>query len=390
MSYNVSNSDNASRAKTKLQGYIDAGKAQARGFFQALEDEMPRDYIVTTDGLDFDVNGGRLVVRTKENEWGLHRNALRQMVEKTGILTGRVADKMFDAHNAESRWGRDLLLHNLRTMYDEGERDRVLMRVVQTPAQREAGHPGEVRGFLSDRYRRLNTGPIVQSFAEAAHSIGAVPMRTPVNGAQTYYHDTRIGFSMFLDQVFEPVDNETVIVGLTVQSSDFGAAALTLRLVMLRIWCSNLMVTQDELRKVHLGARLPDDIRFSDDTYRKDTETMASAVRDMVTTLLSPEKINGQMDAVQRLATERVDAMQLFNDLRRGGHILKAEAERLGKLFNEPDIELMPAGNTAWRATQAVSLFANQVEADGDAERAVDLRHAAGVLFDKYAGKTAA
>jgi len=176
MSYYQSDSEAADKARAKLAGFIDSGREQAGDFFGRLQREMPRDYVVSTGKLDFDYQDNRIVVSTPQNQWFLHRNAFQQLVAKTGILTGNVADKMFDAHNGEP-WGRELLLHNLRTMYGKGSRDRVLIRVVQTDEQASQGIPGEIRGFLSDRYRRLNTGPIFQAFAEAAHNIGAVPMR---------------------------------------------------------------------------------------------------------------------------------------------------------------------------------------------------------------------
>lgn len=395
--YNESHSALAVKTREKFDRYIQEGKAQSRDFFQRLEDESPRDYVVATDHLKFGVDGDRIIVETPKGIWDLHRHALGQMVEKTGILTGRVSDKMFNASTLregieepwEDKWGRDLLLYNLRTMYGRGSRDRVLLRVVQTPAEKAAGEAGQIRGFLSDRYRRMNSGPIFQAFAESALEVGAFAMRNHHNYTATYYHDTKCGFSMFLDKVFEPVANEIIIVGLVVQSSDFGAGALTVRLVMLRIQCVNMMVTQDELRKVHLGARLPDIIKFSQETYRKDTETMASAVRDIVGGLLNPARVNAQMQAVTNMANEKVDPGRMFMDLRRGGHLLKAEAECLVKIYNEPDIEMMPAGNTVWRAAQAISLFANKVQEE-DPGRAVELRHVAGTVFDKFAKNVAA
>lgn len=375
----------------KLDSWIAQGREDAQYIFTALANNVPRDLIVDTKELDFDIRGGSIYVQTADNEFLLHKHAVNQMVGRTGILTGTVANKMVGAatrdneDNVIDAWGRDLLLHNLRTMFHKGDRERVLIRAVNTDRGQE------VRGFLSDKYRRMNCGPIMEKFAATAmNEFDAVPVRMHDNQRRfqaNYYHDIRMGFSMFLPYVFRPIDslrNEVMIIGLMVENSDFGGAALTVSMVVVRIECTNLMVTQDELRKVHLGARLSEDIRFSEDTYVKDTETMALAVRDMTRTLLGPARVNAYTNNVKRAATQEVDADNLMATLRASGHLLKADETEIKKLYNSADVELMPPGNTAWRATNAISLFANNMEKDGNAERAVELRHAAGVVLDKH------
>jgi len=376
----------------KLDGWIAQGKEDAQDIFRAMANNVPRDLVVDTKKIGFDIRGGRIYVSTSDNEFLLHRHAVNQMVAKTKILTGTVSNNMMGAATRDDQdlivepWGKELLLHNLRTIFQKTDRERVLLRAVPT----ESG-THEVRGFLSDKYRRMNCGPIMEMFAGTAmREFGAVPIRMHDDQRRfraNYYHDIRMGFSMFLPYVFQPVDSmrdEVMIIGLTCENSDFGGAALTVSMVVIRIQCTNLMVTQDELRKVHLGGRLSEDIRFAEDTYQKDTETMALAIRDMTKTLLGPARVNAYTSNIRRAAQQEVNAEGLINALRAQGHLLKAEAESVKKLYNSADVELMPAGNTVWRATNAISLFANEMENDGKSERAVELRHAAGIVLDKH------
>jgi hypothetical protein len=44
-----------------------------------------------------------------------------------------------------------------------------------------------------------------------------------------------------------------LVDGLSLENSDFGNGALSVRAYLLRIWCSNLAITQEEMRQVHLG-----------------------------------------------------------------------------------------------------------------------------------------
>lgn len=386
--------------KAKFAAMLEGGKAQARNFFTRLQDELPKDVIINTKKMEFGIKSNQIVLQAgngngEKYEWFLHRNALSQMVTKTDVLTGGVADKMFDCYGKDAEgniepWGQELLLHNLRTIYGRSERERVLVRVVQTQADREQGSPGTIRGFLSDRYRRMNSAPIIEAFAAAAKKFDCVPLVNHPKFRATYYTDVRIGFSMFLPMVFEPVPGEIIVIGIMVESSDYGASALTVRLICMRITCTNLAIMRDELRKVHLGTRLSEDIQFSQETYESDTRTMALAVSDITNNLINPERINRQIATIQAAANEKVDAEALYKDLRRNGFLLKADAEAVSKLYAEADVELMPPGNTLWRASNALSLFANKLEEDGHADRALDVRHAAGFVLDEFEKKIAA
>lgn len=387
--YEEAASKAADHWRAKFEDWIVGGKQDAERFRSELEAQRPRDFLANTEDLDFSIDNGKLLVINKNDTFCLHRHAVQQMVSRTGILTGGVAEKMMDAQTKGEKWGQELLLMNLRIMFQKTERERVLMRSV--PAH-EGGRL-EVRGFLSDRYRRLDTKPVFERFADTAmNEFGAVPCRIHDHERRfnaTYFHDTKVGFSMFLPQVFEPVENEVMIVGLMIQNSDFGAGALTVSMIVIRCWCTNLAISRDELRKVHLGTRLAEDIHFSQETYAADTKTMGLAVRDMVRNLFGPAHVNNYMDTIRRANEEKIDPKKLFAELRAGGHILKGEAEEIGKLFNEPDIQLMPAGQTLWRASNAISLFANKIENERR-ERAVELREVAGLVIDKAEIKKAA
>ena len=89
------------------------------------------------------------------------------------------------------------------------------------------------------------------------------------------------------------------------------------------------------------------------------------------------------MKRIKKTAETEIDADGTLENLRKGGHLLKGEAEDIKKIYNSAEVELLPPGNTAWRASNAISLFANQIEAGGNAERALDMREAAGVILDE-------
>lgn len=77
-------------------------------------------------------------------------------------------------------------------------------------------------------------------------------------------------------------------------------------------------------------------------------------------------------------------AAKVLAELRGGGLLNKDEVEKVSETFNTPEIRLLPPGNNAWRLSNALSLFANNVDEGGEKERAVELRHVAGRVLDKY------
>jgi hypothetical protein len=85
-----------------------------------------------------------------------------------------------------------------------------------------------------------------------------------------------------MPEVYEPIPGEMVAYGLSLENSDFGNGALSVRAYLLRIWCSNLAITQEEMRQVHLGKRLDDSVLYSRRTYELDAETTVSALRDVI------------------------------------------------------------------------------------------------------------
>ena len=67
----------------------------------------------------------------------------------------------------------------------------------------------------------------------------------------------------------------------------------------------------------------------------------------------------------------------MFATLQRGNKITKAEKKEIVELYNSPEVELLPPGNNLWRASNAISLFAQK---QGDA-REFELQSIAGDLL---------
>lgn len=357
-----SKSEAAIKLRAKLEAQIEEGRASAAAVLERIQNEVPQDVVVSTDKLGFVAEGQQVIMHTGSHETAhrVHENALGQIAERASI-PGAFARSLL----TRGDWGARLLADNLSTIFNRQDPTRALVRSVN----------GQARGFLSDKYRRIDCRPIVDAFAAGCQKLGAVPVEG-VGG------ELRIAIKALLPVVFEPFPNEIIAVGVQISNSDFGAGALSLRGFMLRLACINGMVREEALRQIHLGGRLADSIEFSKKTYALDTRTMSSAVSDMMNNMLGVDRINESIALVKRANGAKVeDVGALLRQLQKTV-LHKSEADAVRDVFNDGGIEQLPPGQTVYRMAQAVSWVAKSAKT---AERRLELEQRAGELLDRAA-----
>jgi len=351
-------------AAHKLEQLIAQGRAKAGEVIDHVMNNQPADRLQPGASLSFDAEDGHGVnVSFGDSEAGpirlkLHRHAVQQMAQTTDLPI-----KFIDGLLATpERWAKELLAHNLSTIFgNRFRKQRYLLRSVQ----------GEVRGFLSDRYRRLDSRPIVEAFATEVQRKGALPYAG-------YVTDTKVAIQAIMPEVYEPVPGELVAYGINLENSDFGNGALSVRAYLLRIWCSNLAITQEEMRQVHLGKRLDDSVFYSQRTYELDAETTVSALRDVIGAQLNAEALHNRMESIRQANTTAVNPSAAKETLKKV--LLKSENDAVIEAYNSPDTYNLPAGNTSWRLSNAISWVAGKTE---DTERKLELMKIAGDILPK-------
>jgi len=358
--YNVAASEAAKLARSKFEAEINRGKTRAAAVIEQVETQIPVDRVVNNKALNFKIVMGDLKVQLggkTELVEGFHRNALNQAAERAGIPVTYI-DKLM----AKGDWGRELVAENLNELYHNGEPARYLTRSVN----------GQVRGFLSNAYRRMDARPILESFIGAAQKVGAVP----VDG---YALETKIALKAVLPYIFEPVPHEVMLFGMMFETSDFGNGKLSIRSFVDRLWCTNRAIGTDDLAKVHIGGRLTEDMDLSRQTYELDTRTMASAARDVVRKSLSAPSVNLFLEGIKQANEQKIEG-RAISDFLKQHKLSKGEQDAVVEAFNSPEVEMLPAGQTAWRMSNAISWIANtKVE---DEERKLELMKIAGVAIE--------
>lgn len=354
--YRVAASQAAQKGRDKLQGIIDAGRANAQAVVEQIQSRRIHDLVAATPKLRivYDDDGTqRINVAGVEHE--MHPYAYKQVLADAGVR------KDYSDYLAKeaggSMWGKELLATNVNTIFEHRAKQRNLVRIEDTV-------DGKVKGFLSDKYRRLDSRPLCDAFMGACMEHGLVP----IDGLST---DTKCRVRAVLPYVFEPTDNEVMVFGTEFGNSDYGDGGMVVNLFVIRIWCTNLAVTEKCLRQIHLGGKLPDNLRLSERTYRLDAETTASAVSDVTGNSISPDSVHYMLDAVKNATEEEIRGRDGINKVLERAGLDKTELGQVTQLFESPDVQNMPAGNNMWRLSNAVSWFAQMPTVDTDRKLAL-------------------
>lgn len=305
---------------------------------------------------------GRVQLSMPEGDFSLHANAIGQVSEKMGIPA-----KYLRELSAGAAWQKQLCATILNEHSGWTERTRVLVRAVGT----------EVRGILSDSYRRRNSVEILTAFIREAANQGAVV-------SDAYMNDTKVWCETILPTPIEiPTrKNGTVVIfaGARFSTSDYGNGSVDMRSFLLNGACLNGMVRESVMRQVHLGAKLPDSMALSQKTYELDTQTTVSAVSDLTKGLYSRDTLMQKTVEIQGAAEVDVDFDKELKQLVQRGALLKNEGREVEKLLmnNNPD-DGVTGGATLWKLTQGITAFARAQQP----ERCRELHEISGQLLNR-------
>jgi hypothetical protein len=197
----------------------------------------------------------------------------------------------------------------------------------------------------------------------------------PVDG---FALQTKERVRAILPMIFEPYPGEYLAFGAQFGNSNYGDGAFEYSQISMRAWCTNFAISEDILHKIHLGAKLPDNLVFSQRTIDLNTQAVQSALKDVAHLALGAPAINGYLAMVRKANEEKVEPAQINTWVKK--NLNKDEGDRVKEVFSSADVEKLPPGQTSWRFSNAVSWLANEVE---DEHRKLELQELAGTLLPK-------
>lgn len=273
----------------------------------------------------------------------------------TDFTVGQVGDKfgvpqgyLRNLHNGGG-WEKQLATTIMNEHASNIARERVLIRAVQD----------EARGFLSDKYRRLNSMEIFMAFLLAAQQHNNVLV-------DAYAGETKGYLEVINPEITEfetPLNGRHFAAfGARIRNSDFGDGALEVRTFMLNLVCMNGAVGLSMLKEFHLGGRIPENIRISEDTYKKDTAAKAGLVRDIMAQVYLPESTNAMIEKIQGASAKEVNLTKAIEKLPKVGFTL-TESEAVGRVLmdNDPANGLQGSA-TLWKLVNGMTAVARDAE----------------------------
>jgi len=335
-----------------MEGIIATGQAKAVGGLENIlkEYDLRRDYLLPSKAIEYDTdlvhNEVALTLPTskKPSSHRLTDYALGQLLAKI-----KMPRTFYDTlSQTDEPWAMELLRENMRDLTDGLVKEKMLFRIVD----------GRVKGILSNQYRRMDASPIFETFVKQGLKSGLVPF----DGMNT---DTRYHVKMLHPEVYEPITGEVVGFGLSITTSDYGAGALQMQMFLMRVWCTNLAIGEDVLRKIHIGKRFDDsDMALSNRTYELDTKAVASAVQDLVGTSFG-KRVDQTLAMIKKNAEKEIDPTTALKNLYNRRVLDKKQVEVAQNLYDNAGEELLPASSSMWRLSNTLSLMANG-KVDGD------------------------
>lgn len=361
----------------KVHNMIKMNAASVTAVLQRLmyEGSLAKDFLapIGTNMVAIDRNpeitfsaNGHVQMFMNNNMYSLNSNAVSQLGEKMDIPA-----KYLRNLAEGDEWKRRLCATTLNEYSSWTNKKRVLIRTVGD----------QVRGVLSDSYRRLNAVSIVTAFLQEVEKQNAAV-------SNAYMNDTKIWCETLLPMPIEiPTPNNgivTIFAGARFSTSDYGDGSVDMRSYLLNGACLNGMVRETVMKQIHLGGKLPEHIALSEETYRLDTETTASAVRDLTSNLYSSDTIKAKAFEIQRASEVEVDMTQELSSLIKKGSLLKSEGKEVETILmnNNPNDGVSGAA-TLWKLTQGITAFGRNCELQDDPKRARELHELSGELMNR-------
>lgn len=231
---------------------------------------------------------------------------------------------------------------------------------------------GDVRGFLSNRYNRIEN-------EEIAEQVLPILLNTPgINVVSAEITERRMYIQATTTRITGEVKKGDVVqAGVVISNSEVGHGAVSISPLIFRLVCLNGMISADgKLRANHVGGRIEEtEALYADDTRQADDRAILLKVRDHVRGALDEAlfgkrvqkmaelagaEITGSIEAVVEVLSKKVGATEGEKD-----GILKA-------LIKGGDL-------SAWGLINAVTYQAHGV---ADYDRGVEFEKAGGDLLN--------
>lgn len=335
------------------------GRLQLASLHQELmrQERTSFDYLADADRVVADIDGDdRLVIELPDvGDFPVTEHGRKQIARKLGIP--------LPYYKRMEQSGKfDLLAENLNAWFPE--RGRSLFRTLD----------GSIRAMLSDRYKPMDNGPVLAAALDTLKGSG-------VEIKECYLTEERMHVKATVPHLRQDiVDGDTVIPGIVISNSEVGKGSLRVEPFLYRLVCSNGMIGQRALTRVHLGSELDAlDGLLSEATLAKYQEATIAIVEDTIKGVFDPVELDKWMTDLREGTRRQLEKPTEAVDW-------TAKRFSLGKTLTESVLDEFVKGgdSTQWGLANAITAVARQVDNPDDQ---VDLERIGGEVAVLDLGK---
>lgn len=348
--------------KAKLDKLIGNRKMDIAETIKKIESDqlLLNDYVSQANALHFDhFNKGIQLHGLGSEGMGVTPLSQSQIGERLGIH-----NNYLKRLTSGSERELNLAVHNLNELAEMSAK-RNLIRVVD----------GTVRGFLSDRYRRLNTSILFIQFLQSALESGSVLVDA--------YSNDKIDFIEVVHPEIIEIQTKNngiryLIAGSRFGNSNYGYRKLDLSMYYLELVCTNGMWGDRLVNEMHLGSRIPDNIIVSDETVELDNRAMAGIIKDSMNQLYVPERVESLKERYMKASESEIDIAQEIKILGSNRELLQGEIKSVEAVLTANRAsDGMEGSGTLLKLSEALTAVAR----DSEGERKRDLEAIAGKML---------
>ena len=334
--------NNFEAQKENLEKRIERNREKSGNIIDTIQNDgiMLNDFVLNlgkTSPINFKSNGS-LKMEIDEAEYTMHPHAIVQAGDKLGINSTFIKDLAY----SDLDWKKELIAKNLNTFVANTERNRVLVRSVG----------GEVRGVLSDAYRRLDSNELYKTFIEATQTMSMQIIDAHYDGLQGFIESV---YPLPFEVATERNGKMYFGFGARMRNSEFGVSPFELSMFMFQVVCYNGMVSNSAIKEIHLGRRLPDDLKLAEDTMIADTRAKNLIARDAIRKIMNREAIEDKIAQMQEASNTVIDINGQLKQILKSNKMNKGEVESLKNVItgNRPE-DGMQGENTLLKLSQAI------------------------------------
>ena len=324
--------------------------------------QVRKDLIADTSTLKVQTDShGRSLVQVNfgsaSEEFYLNENAHQQIASRLQIPY-RYYDRM-------RREFPSLLDQNINNWFNKTPERRMLRTL-----------DGNIRAFLSDRYRRLDNLELVDAvFPVIAQMKGAEIISSEITETHMYIKVINRKLKAELDV------NDVVQAGIVISNSEVGLGSLKVEPLIYRLVCKNGLIVKDYAQKrYHVGKQIEGEDSayelYSDETLQADDKAFFMKVQDTVRTTVDETKFHMAVDKFCatkeiKLGEDPIKTVEVLADR----YVLN-QSER-GSILRH---FIMSADNTQFGLINAVTRASQDVQ---DYNRATEMERLGGELLSQ-------